>query len=302
MNLRTAALTVLLLSSFAVAEEPAEIRLWTGDAPNAQGQDSPERLTRDEAGVVWRVNNVNKPTITPYLPPPDKATGTAVVIMAGGGHKDLNVGPEGYIPGKWLAEHGVAAFVLKYRLAREPNSPYKVEVDAFADTQRAIRLVRSRASEWHIDPARIGVLGFSAGGELAVMAVQRAGEKCASPVDAIDTLDAMPAFQGLMYPGNPRGIQPVAGHPPVFMAVGFKDGTSDGLSQAYTRYRKAGVPAELHVYASAGHPTGFREKDNTPASRWPQRFYEWLDDQGLLKSAAAGTTAGPTTSPTAQAK
>ncbi|HEX8322998.1 MAG TPA: alpha/beta hydrolase [Tepidisphaeraceae bacterium] len=289
MKKRLIASAVLLLSAFAVAEQPAEIRLWSGDAPGSEGKDSPEVLTRDEAGVAWRANNIHRPTITPYLPAAGKSTGVAVVIMAGGGHRELNVGPEGYTIGKWLSERGVAAFVLKYRLAREKDSTYKVDVHALADTQRAIRLVRSRAAEWNVDPKRVGVMGFSAGGELAVMASQRADTPATQPAgatetaDPIDAIDAKPAFQVLMYPGGTNSIQPTKTSPPAFMAVGFKDGTSEGLAQAYVRFRKAGVPAELHVYASAGHPEGFREKDNTPASRWPQRLMEWLDDRGFLK-------------------
>src|SRR5207247_2816623 len=112
---------------------------------------------------VWSIHN---PSITPYLPAKENATGTAILVIPGGGNRNLPITHEGYNVAQWLSERGIAAFVLKYRLARETNSTYKIEVEAFADAQRAMRLIHSRAQEWNINPQRVGAIGFSAGGEL----------------------------------------------------------------------------------------------------------------------------------------
>jgi acetyl esterase/lipase len=263
-----------------VGRQPKSISLWPDGAPGSQGKTTPERVSLSPVGSV-KVNNVHNPSITPYLPAADKATGAAVILMPGGGHRELNVSSEGYDVGRWLSERGAAAFVLKYRLAREPGSTYRIDVEAFHDAQRAIRLVRRRAPEWAIDPDRVGVLGFSAGGELAAMTAM-SYDAVENPVDDVDKQNAKPAFQALIYPGTPGRIKPNAQSPPVFMAVGFNDGTSIGLARIYPLFKEAGVPAELHIYAGAGHPTGFRPKDGTPASKWQERFYEWLDDRGFL--------------------
>src|SRR5207245_7164944 len=130
---------------------------------------------------------------------------------------------EGDNVGEWLADHGIAAFVVKYRLAREPGSSYKIEVEALADTQRAIRLVRNRAREWNVNPDALGVMGFSAGGELAYMACMKMDGGIDSSADPIDHESAKPNFQALIYPGTSAKIQPTRASPPVFLACGTLD-------------------------------------------------------------------------------
>lgn len=151
---------------------PQAIPLWPDGAPGSEGNSGLAEIV-DRADGKFDVSGVHQPSITPYLPSADKATGAAVVIAPGGGHRVLCLGHEGYSLGQWMADHGLAAFVLKYRLAEEEGSTYTVDDHALVDTQRAIRLVRSRAKEWQIDPARVGVMGFSAGGELAALAGMR---------------------------------------------------------------------------------------------------------------------------------
>ncbi|HWB14712.1 MAG TPA: alpha/beta hydrolase, partial [Pirellulales bacterium] len=137
-----------------------QIPLWPNGPPGFESRkDEPER-----AESYW-VKNIHQPSLTVYLPAADKATGTAVVVCPGGGHRELVYKAEGCEPAEYLSRLGVAAFVLKYRLAREPDSPYDLKQHPREDAQRALRLIRSRAAEWKIDPARVGMLGFSAGGE-----------------------------------------------------------------------------------------------------------------------------------------
>lgn len=154
-------LPLLFVLSAAAAADHGAILLWPGGAPGSEGKTAPEstRLTADGEHVV---SSVHRPSISPYLPAQAGATVAAVILAPGGGHRELWVDHEGSNVAKWLSEHGVAAFVLKYRLAREDGSTYTVEGDALADIGRAIRLVRSRAAEWGIDPERVGVMGFSA--------------------------------------------------------------------------------------------------------------------------------------------
>jgi endo-1,4-beta-xylanase len=147
---------------------PQAIPLWPKGAPGSE-----TRAAEAERVEGANFSNVHNPTITPYVPDADKSTGTAVIICPGGGHVKLCLGHEGYALAEWFRERGIAAFVLKYRLAREKGSTYTVQDHAMVDTRRAIRLVRSRAGEWHLKPDRIGILGFSAGGELAAYAAMK---------------------------------------------------------------------------------------------------------------------------------
>jgi endo-1,4-beta-xylanase len=192
---------------------------------------------------------------------------------------------EGYNVARWLSERGTTAFVLKNRLARQTNSTYSIEVHALADTQRAVRLVRSRAKEWGVNPAAVGVLGFSAGRELAALACMKfdAGNEAAT--DAVERQGSRPDFQALIYPGRSRRIEPATNSPPVFLACAFNDrpDISEGLAELYLRFKKAGVPAELHIYADGGHGFGLRTKNAKPVGSWPERFSDWLRDRGFAK-------------------
>jgi acetyl esterase/lipase len=276
--------SILLPVTFLMADQPKEIHLWQNGAPGSEGKigDEAVRITTSGEHVV---SNVHNPSLTPYLPPKDKATGAAVIVVPGGGHRELWVDHEGHNVAKWLNTRGIAAFVLKYRLARAQNSTYKVDEHALADMQRAIRLVRSRAQEWAVVKSRIGVLGFSAGGELAALSGMRFDGGNSESNDAVERESSRPDFQALIYPGSSGRILVTKESPPAFLVCGYKDrpDISRGLAEVYLKFKDAGVPAELHVYSSAGHGFGLRESNRSAVSTWPTRFEEWLADLGLLK-------------------
>jgi acetyl esterase/lipase len=197
----TSLLSILLAAATAPASPPAaEILLWPGGAPGSEGQTAPEQVTVTDG--VRRISVVHKPSIAVYLPAKEAATGAAVVVLPGGGHHHLAIDNEGHAVARWLSEHGVAAFVLKYRLARADGSTYKVEVHEMDDTRRALRLVRSRARQWNLDPARVGMMGFSAGGELVARASAAFDPGKRDARDPIERESSKPAFQILMYPGG----------------------------------------------------------------------------------------------------
>ncbi|MDQ6708583.1 MAG: alpha/beta hydrolase, partial [Acidobacteriota bacterium] len=164
------------------------------------------------------VSNIHNPSLLVYLPPKDKATGAAMIIAPGGGHRFLSIDTEGTNVAEWLNSIGVAAFVLKYRLAREEGSPYKVDVDALADAQRAIRMVRARNPEWNVNPSKIGIMGFSAGGEIAALASTHYDSGKPGAADAVDKQNSRPDYQILIYPGlRPDSINVTKDTPPTFM-------------------------------------------------------------------------------------
>src|SRR5690606_12035349 len=183
---------VVSISSFNVLSQdnPLVIPLWPNGAPGFESK----RAEPEEAKDYW-VKNIHNPSITVYLPPKDKANGAAVVICPGGGHRILVIDEEGTKAAKFLNSLGVAAFVLKYRLAREDNSPYILDKHAPQDAHRAMRLVRSRANEWNIDPTRVGMLGFSAGGEVVSMVAYQPGAGDPNASDPIEQMSGKPDFQ-----------------------------------------------------------------------------------------------------------
>jgi acetyl esterase/lipase len=270
----------LVCSAFA---ENAPVLLWPNGAPGSEGKTAEETIRVNENGEHI-VSGVHRPSITPYLPTRDKATGAAVIIAPGGGHHELWMDHEGYNVARWLSERGVAAFVLKYRLARENGSTYTIEGTALADIQRAIRLVRSRASEWGVDPQRVGVMGFSAGGELAAMASTRYETGIRGATDPIERESSKPAFQALLYPAIPHDMSLSKQTPPAFLVCGEEDrpDIAQGLPQLYLSLKQAGVSTELHIFARTAHGFGMRPSNRPPVSDWPQLFLEWLDVQGML--------------------
>jgi endo-1,4-beta-xylanase len=247
------------------------------------------------------VSNIHHPSLTVYLPVKDKATGCAVIVAPGGGHSRLAFQHEGHAVGQWLADRGIAAFILKYRLSRDDATPagaaqpYTIDRDELGDAQRAIRLVRSRATEWGVDPARVGIIGFSAGGEVTILAGTRyqnaapaadLSAEALAKVDPIDRLSSRPDFFGPVYPGGLQRTDIVLHKelPPVFLLCGANDRPtiSELLPEFFVKCKKAGMDAELHIYAGAGHGFGVRESNKTPSGAWLFRFQEWLGDRKFL--------------------
>lgn len=275
----TGLVLALLFNQLCEAESSAKIPLWPNGAPGSE-----DRQGEPERSKGSNVFNIHNPSITPYFPNKSNATGTAVIIAPGGGHRVLCLGHEGDALAQWFADHGIAAFVMRYRLCREEGSTYTLMGHAMDDTRRAIRTVRHRANEWNINPRKIGILGFSAGGELAAYAAMKSDKGNATDSDPIERMSSRPDFQGLIYPGKSDTFTVRKGMPPVFIAYGYNDrpDISIGMAKVYLKYKEAGVPAEMHVYSNAGHGFGYRKGSTSAAGEWPKRFREWLIDSQLL--------------------
>jgi acetyl esterase/lipase len=261
-------------------ELPASIPLWRDGAPGSEGKTSPWQGRWENYETTWypAITNINNPAIIPFLPAPGTATGIGIVVCPGGGHKSLAMEHEGYAVGVWLANHGIAAFVLEYRLANAPGSTYKVNVHALMDAQRAIRTVRSRAKEWNVDPNRLGIMGFSAGGELAALAATQFDHPVKGSSDSVDALDCRPDFQALLYPGLPSTpLEVNSKTPPAFLCGASDDQfhLTPAMVRYYQRLSDAGIPAELHVYAQGGHGFGIRDQDKAVYS-WMGLFRTWV--------------------------
>jgi acetyl esterase/lipase len=273
-------------------DSPQEIYLWPNGAPGSEDRKDEKEVRTEKANGEYTIKNVHNPSLTVFLPPKEKATGTAVIIAPGGGHREMWIVHEGINEAKYLNEHGIACFVLKYRLAREPNSKYKLPDTPTQDGQRAMRLVRSRADEWGLKLDRIGLMGFSAGGELVALVSAADGKGNSESDDPVERQSAHPDFQALIYSG-PLGIRDQKitkemNFPPTFIAVGDDDGNKfeTMLAKHYLALKDAGVSAELHIYAKAAHGFGLRESNaNLPSNAWIQSFVEFLQTENLSKKS-----------------
>jgi acetyl esterase/lipase len=282
MKLITLPMCALLFSALnCLATEPQVIFLWEKGAPGFEDRRNEPELAKD----YW-VRNIHNPSITVFPAPKEKANGAAVLIVPGGGHRELGFIPEGVEPAIFFNNLGVTAFVLKHRLARETNSPYSLQIHPRQDAQRAMRQIRSHAAEWNLDTNRIGVCGFSAGGEVAALLVYSPTDGDTNAVDVIDRVNCRTDFQISIYPGPlgiPSGDIP-ADAPPAFFLVANDDFSHVGpvLTQL-EKYRKAKRPVEVHLYAKGGHGfnLGTRSKLASIHS-WPQRLTDWLTDNGFL--------------------
>ena len=259
-----------LPAAAVVADEPQVVPLWPNGAPGFESRRDEPELAKD----YW-VKNIHNPSITVFLPPKEKATGAAVVICPGGGHRELVFNAEGVDAARYLNSIGVAAFALKYRLGREQGSPYSIEKHAREDGMRAMRLVRARAKEWNVDPARLGIMGFSAGGEVASMVAFNPGEGDPKAADPIDQLSSRPDFLVMIYPG-PLGIPAVIPpkSPPAFLIVANDDrGASRVIASLFQKYRDARVPVEAHIFARGGHGFNMGNRSKLATFKgWPQRL------------------------------
>ena len=281
-----------------------QLPLWPGAVPDAQPVPGPETVTlRTEhliAGRPWMaVANVSRPTLTVYVPR-SKNTGAAVVVFPGGGFQVLAIDLEGTEICDWLTSRGITCVLLKYRV---PSAPYGVRcncysfalsVPALEDAQRALRLVRFHAAEWHVDPHKVGVIGFSAGGYLVAETSTRFKRPLYKPVDAADRQSDRPDFAMAIYPGhlatdddklNPN--VPVSRNTSPTFLVQAEDDYTDGVNQSlvyYAALAKARVPAELHLYAHGGHAFGLR-RTTMPITAWPDLADAWMRTIGVISGS-----------------
>ena len=275
------AVTSLFVYQITLAQSKQQvIPLWENGAPGFE-----QRKNEPEQAKDWWVKNIHNPSITVFLPAKEKANGAAIVICPGGGHRELVYNAEGVEAAEYFNSLGVAAFVLKYRLAREPNSPYKIESDVKADAYRAMRLVRSHAMDWGVDPARVGMLGFSAGGEVVALIAYEKGDGDLKAKDPIDRLNGKPDFQMLIYPGPsfiPESIPSDA--PPAFLLAANDDVCCSGpVVELLNKYRKANVPVEVHLYTQGKHGFNMGKRSQLNSLKtFPQRMGDWLSDNGYL--------------------
>lgn len=285
----------------------AQIPIWPGAAPDARPVPGPEALTSDPkfliAGkLVQGVTNVTRPTMTVYSPEA-KNTGVAVVVFPGGGFQELAIDLEGTEVCDWLTSKGITCVLLKYRV---PSLPYDwhcdcrphnrmISTQSLEDAQRTMGLVRLHAAEWHVDPHKIGVLGFSAGGYLVAEISTNFERRLYAPVDAADKESCRPDFAVPVYPGhlwvdgkgyklNPN-VRVTRQTPPTFL-VQAEDDNVDGVNQVLTYFialKDAGVPAEMHIYAHGGHGFGLR-RTSLPITEWPGLVEVWLHTIGMISN------------------
>jgi acetyl esterase/lipase len=287
-----------------------QIPLWPGTPPDSKPMSGPEifgTVSKDVAGKPWiYVTHVSEPTLTVYSPT-GKNNGAAVVVFPGGGFEVLAIDLEGTEVCDWLTAKGITCVLLKYRV---PSEPYDSKCDcrpdnlvtstrSLEDAQRTMGLVRLHAKEWHIDPHRIGVLGFSAGGYLAAEISTKYRQRLYAPLDDADRESARPDFAVLVYPGHlatgdeaghlptgDKGLNPnvpvTADTPPTFLVQAENDKT-DGVNQSlvyYAALEKEGVKVEMHLYAEGGHAFGLRQTE-FPITGWPRLVETWLHTIGM---------------------
>jgi acetyl esterase/lipase len=283
--MRTTLIFSLVFGALACAAERGdEIKLWQNGAPGSQGETAPEVFEKsDNPKLPKRFTVVHYPSIYVFLPPAGKANGTAVVIAPGGGHSQLVIDKEGYDVADWLNKQGIAGFVLKYRLARAKDSHYTVPDHALADAARAMRTVRYHAKDWGVDPARIGFMGYSAGGEVAALMETRFDAGNDSAADPVDRVSSRPDFAVVVYPGyKPGAVTVPKDAPPTFLVCADNDRSHVVTTvNLYLDLQKQGVSSEMHIYAAGGHGFGLRAS-NLPVASWPDRLKEWMLDRKLV--------------------
>ena len=286
---------VVLLSvqSMFAQEVLAPISIWPAAPPGRMAATGKEGDTSKEqdgkiAGLpVIRLGNVSKPTLTIYKPAVENSSGAAVLVCPGGGYNILAYDLEGTEVCQWLNSIGVTAGLLKYRVPKAENDPRPIE--ALQDAQRALAILRSRASELAVDDSRIGVLGFSAGGHLSARLCTNYGTRAYEPIDETDNVSCRPDFAVLVYPAylihkDAEQELPVdAQTPPMFLTMAADDPVdADNVLQLSLSLKHAKVPVELHLYPSGGHGFGLR-RTQANCTHWPDRAAEWMRSQGFLK-------------------
>jgi acetyl esterase/lipase len=283
-------------SGWPPSSEHLTLPLWPKGAPGGTASGAAEAdLSKPNDGLIAgkpliRLGNVSTPTLTLYRPS-GKNTGAAVVVFPGGGYHILAIDLEGTEVCDWLNGAGITCVLVKYRVPE--SGPYPRSAAALQDAQRAMGMVRAHAAEWHIDPRRIGVLGFSAGGHLSAALSTHYEKRLYDAVDAADAVSCRPDFAVIVYPGYlaladknfapNEDIRVTARTPPSFLVQAEDDPVHVENAVVYfMALKKAGVPAELHIYAAGGHGYGLR-RSALPVTTWPASVESWLHTLGMLK-------------------
>jgi acetyl esterase/lipase len=267
-------------SSLCAQTDSLVIPLWKNGAPGFENK----KNVPEEAKDYW-VKNINNPSITVFFPPSETANGTAVLICPGGGFRLLVFNAEGVDPAKYFNKLGITAIILKYRLPREENSPYSLEKQPREDAYRAMRLVRSFAKDWKIDTGRLGMMGFSAGGEVVDGIAFGSGNGNSKADDAVDRLNGRPNFIIQVYPGPlfiPDSVPP--GSPPAFLVAGNADACcSITVISLLEKYRTSKVSVEAHIIARADHAFNMGYRTSLQSVKaWPDLLTNWLRDGKLI--------------------
>jgi acetyl esterase/lipase len=259
---------------------PKVIHLWENGAPGFENRkDIPE-----QAKDYW-VKSINNPSVTVFTPSKDIANGCAVIVAPGGGFRELVFNAEGIQAAQFLNSLGVTVFALKYRLPGEEGSPYSVD-NVRQDAYRAVRLVRSRAAEFNIDPNRIGILGFSAGGAVVMMVSFEKGDGDPTAKDMIDRVNGRPNFEMMVYPGGQPPEKISSDTPPAFLICANDDeyGCDKVTLELLEKFRDAKVPVEAIFLAKGKHAFNMGDRSSLiTVKTWPQRMADWLSDSGFLK-------------------
>ena len=272
-------LTIIQSLPAVSQNQPVVIPLWKNGAPGFE-----DRKDIPEQSKDWWVKSINNPSITVFTPPEGKANGCAVIVAPGGGFRELVFDAEGKQAAEFLNSIGVTAFALKYRLPNEKGSPYTFE-NVRQDAYRAVRLVRSRASEFRIDPHRIGILGFSAGGAVVMMVSFDKGDGDPDATDPIDRANGRPDFQMMVYPGGDPPKKIPSDAPPAFLLCANDDeyGCDKVTIDLLEKFREAKVPVEAILLARGKHAFNMGDRSSFTAVRnWPQRMADWMNDSGFL--------------------
>lgn len=299
---------VLFAGIALAADRGEEIKLWPNGAPGSEGITAAEvskpSTSPKYSGLPGNFTVTHYPSIYVFLPSKEKATGAAMVVAPGGGHTQLVIEKEGWEIADWLNSQGIAAFVLKYRLARAPGSKYTLPNEVHADAARSVRLVRSRAREWGLDTARIGFIGFSAGGEVTGMIETRFDAGKPDAEDPVERVSSRPDFSVLVYPAYRPGSAPPrpgaapppansaplfpipANAPPVFMVCADDDRSHvEATAKFYLELEANRISTEMHIYAYGEHGFALRptKKPGAPVESWPDRLKDWLAERNLSK-------------------
>jgi acetyl esterase/lipase len=281
-------LCLLTVCHSAISQEPLDV--WPDKAPGETTRSMGEKMPArpEEVPTVTRMVNITRPTLSVHLA--NNPNGTSAIILPGGGFSKVVPDKEGTEAAEWLNQHGVSAFVLSYRTTNDPHQAGWIK--PLQDAQRAMALIRSQAVRWKLRSEKIGIVAFSAGGQVAARLLADGGQLTYAAIDAVDSVSHRPDFAVLVYPWNiydanreslADGVQVVKDCPPTFLVHTHDDRSSSlGAALFYVGLKRNGIPAELHIYGNGGHGYGLRDVEGSKIASWTEHASHWLGTQNLL--------------------